>query len=88
MLPTDDQTETTTTNPLNGDGFGQFRLETTDGHRVTPRFLFSSDSEGKREPGDVDEDILVTHEILRLEKFPELLLVGSQGVNVNHCRTP
>ena len=49
MLPTDDQTETTTTDPLDGDGFGQFRLKTTDGHRVTSRLRLCSDSEGERE---------------------------------------
>ena len=88
MLPTDDQTETTTTDPLDGDGFGQFGLETTHGHRVTSRLCLGSDSERQGETGNGDQNVLVAHEVLRLEKFPELLLVGGQRVNVNHCRNP
>jgi len=88
MLSTDDQTETTTTDSLDGDGFRQFRLKTTDGHRVTPRLFLSSDSEREGESRDVDQNVLITHEFLRGEELEELLLVGGQGINVNHCQTP
>lgn len=67
MSPTDDQTETTTTDPFNLEGLGQFRLKTTDGHRVTSRRLFSSDSERQGKSRDVNKNVLVANEVLRLE---------------------